>query len=454
MADPVSTEIAGGLSSTATTTVSLPAQPAGTLLILSVASDDYRTTSGTGRPESTGWTYLNGQQGNLGFYVWWKLTDGTETSVQYRIGSNAASAHTLIAATSIDAAPLGVTNTNASGVVTNLTSHTTAAVTPATGSRWLVVACVGSTGNSTSGPYTWSGAFAKRSERYVTSGYRPGTTVGTVLTDGGSSLTSTITFASATQVNQGMSVVAAFKVASGTPDPPKQGSASGAISWAGSAVGRKVAAGVAAGTLAFTGTASGSTPRQGSTMGGVAWLGTATGAAPSVSGASGSAAGTLAWTGTATGMAPTVGSKSGSATGALSWVGEATGERTSSGTATGGTLWMGSATGQAPAPGQKAGTAAGVLTWAGTATGATERRGQAAGTLTWAGGAIGYTTSAGTATGATDWHGLATGVEGTGFPLLTPPARTLTVTAEDRALTVTREDRTLRVPAENRTVEA
>lgn len=102
MADPVPTEIAAGTSSTATTTASFSAQTAGTLLTLYVASDDYRTTSGTGRPESTGWTLLQGQQGNLGGYVWYKLSTGSETSVQYTIGSASKSVYRVGAATNID----------------------------------------------------------------------------------------------------------------------------------------------------------------------------------------------------------------------------------------------------------------------------------------------------------------------------------------------------------------
>mgnify|MGYP003409231804 FL=1 len=52
MADPTITQLAAGSSSVATTTVSFTAQPAGALLVLAYAADDYATASGAGRPES------------------------------------------------------------------------------------------------------------------------------------------------------------------------------------------------------------------------------------------------------------------------------------------------------------------------------------------------------------------------------------------------------------------
>lgn len=213
MADPTIIEIAGNNSTAATTTVSFAAQPAGTLLHLSVAADDYRVLSGTNRPEANGWTYLDGREGNLGCYAWWKIATGSETSVPYQIGSATRSSYTLLALSNIDGTPLGVTAANASSVGTNVPNHTTPPLTPAAGSRWCVIATVGSTGNATAGPYTWAGSFTKRSERYHTAGYRPGVTTGTATVDGGSALQSTVTFASATNVNQGIAIVAAYKVA-------------------------------------------------------------------------------------------------------------------------------------------------------------------------------------------------------------------------------------------------
>lgn len=213
MADPTPTELTGGLGTLATTTVNFTAQAAGVALILTVAADNYRTTSGSGRPESTGWTYLNGQEGNLGHYVWYKISTGSENSVQFTLTGAAKSAYSLAALDEMDASPLGATNTATSGTPSTLTAQpqSVAAVTPTAGSRWCVVACVGTTGNVNGGPYTWAGGYTKLSERYNTSGYRPGTSIGTRTQDGGTSVTGTV--ASTTNTEQVFSVVAAWKVA-------------------------------------------------------------------------------------------------------------------------------------------------------------------------------------------------------------------------------------------------
>ena len=136
MADPVVTTLATGSSATATTTVSFTAQAAGTLLELKVGSDDYRTTSGSNRPESTGWALATSGQDFLGAYVWYKLASGSETSVQYTIGSAAASQYELNAMTNID-------QTSPLGAVSSLHTHGgantgTTAITPGAGSRWIV----------------------------------------------------------------------------------------------------------------------------------------------------------------------------------------------------------------------------------------------------------------------------------------------------------------------------
>lgn len=187
MADPVASDIAGGVVTTATTTVAFTAQAAGRLLVLAIAADDYRTTSGSGRPESTGWTYVNGQQGNLGLYVWYRVSDGTETSVQYTIGSGARSVHKVLSITDIDSSsPLGV-NTAAQGAISGgNTSYAVPTITPTAGARWIVVGVGGVTGNNTSGPYTWPAGWAKiGTDRYHTTGYRPGVTAGSKVQDGG-----------------------------------------------------------------------------------------------------------------------------------------------------------------------------------------------------------------------------------------------------------------------------
>ena len=133
MADPTWTALANGESSTATTTVSFAAQPAGTLLVLTFAGDDYTTTSGSGRPESTGWAQATLQRASgqcHGSAVWWKVATGVETSVQYTIGSASKSAWKLVKADSIDTTtPFNVaasSHANSSAVPTPSTAATSA----------------------------------------------------------------------------------------------------------------------------------------------------------------------------------------------------------------------------------------------------------------------------------------------------------------------------------------
>lgn len=222
MPDPVASELAGGTSTSANPTVSFSAPAAGTLLLLHVASDDYRATSGTGRPESTGWTFLAGQEGNLGLYVWWKIATGAETSVQYKINSATNSAYAVTGITNIDTTtPLGANTSGKSIVSGATTNYTTPSITPGSGQRWIVVATVGATGNNTTGPYSFSGSYTEIHERYTTSGYRPGLGVAARVMDGGTSTSTTMTYA--TNGDQGMAVHAAWLNAAGGTDGTQVG---------------------------------------------------------------------------------------------------------------------------------------------------------------------------------------------------------------------------------------
>lgn len=100
MADPVSSVVTSGDSTTATTTVNFSAQTAGTLLTLHAASDDYKT----GNP--AGWTVaeeIGSAEGSFhGSYFWFKVSNGSETSVAYTIGSAVKSSYLLMVHTDID----------------------------------------------------------------------------------------------------------------------------------------------------------------------------------------------------------------------------------------------------------------------------------------------------------------------------------------------------------------
>lgn len=155
------------------------------------------------------------------------------------------------------------------------------------------------------------------------------------------------------------------------------GSATGAVSWAGTATGKRVPKGAATGAVSWAGAATGARASRGAASGTVSWAGTATGARSS----SGSAAGAVSWAGAATGAR----ASAGAAAGTVLWEGTATGARASSGAAAGTVLWEGEATGATV----HAGSAAGTITWVGAATGATDLFGEAIGTILWAGTATG-----------------------------------------------------------------
>lgn len=210
-------------------------------------------------------------------------------------------------------------------------------------------------------------------------------------------------------------VTAAFKPAGGAP-APASGSASGTLTLAGTATGKRVTAGLAAGTLLLAGVALGASIHQGTASGTVARAGAAQGQTTH----QGTAAGTLALDGAATGQAPATGA-SGTAVGTLTLAGTATGSTTHQGIAAGGILRAGTATGQAPSLTGASGTAVGTLTLAGTAQGATSHTGTATGAVELDGAAHGTTTHSGAASGAYTLDGVAHGISA--------PARDITVTA-------------------------
>ena len=218
MADPVVTTLATGSSATATTTVSFAAQTAGTLLELKVGSDDYRVTTGSNRPESTGWALATSGQDFLGAYVWYKIASGSETSVQYTIGSAAASQYELITYTNID-------TTSPLGAVSSLHTHGgastgTTAITPGAGSRWIVSAFLAGmhSGASSLGPAAaLSNSYTIQSTVTGTGSPTEVGMSGYLVLDGGTA-TSTATVAPGWTVNSpscSFGLLVAYKVAAG-----------------------------------------------------------------------------------------------------------------------------------------------------------------------------------------------------------------------------------------------
>lgn len=195
MADPVLTQLTTGSATTSAKNVAFSAQANGTLLLLFVLSDDYRTTSGSGRPESTGWTLISDQRHNAGHAGWYKITSGSDTSVDYTIGSATISAYWLGAATDIDGTtPLDTANgqqTTDTG-----TTYTTPSITPAAGRKLLV----GSIGGCRFSPAlasmsTWLNSYTEVGDVLGVSGSTyENVGVSWIVVDGGSSTSTGATF--------------------------------------------------------------------------------------------------------------------------------------------------------------------------------------------------------------------------------------------------------------------
>lgn len=225
MADPTITSLTSGSSSVATTTVSFSGQAVGTCLVLSYVGDDYHTISGSGRPESTGWTnFPNCSQRGAGQFhgsaVWYKIADGSETSVQYTIGSASRSTYKLIALTDIDnASPVDIGNSqHANGSVN---TYTTPTVTTSAGRRCAVAVIGGSNGTTLlTAPGSWLNSYTPQGAGLSTSVPGLATAHATLTFDGGGSTSSGATFTGTTpEARSGH--IAVFKVATaGAPALP------------------------------------------------------------------------------------------------------------------------------------------------------------------------------------------------------------------------------------------
>lgn len=208
MADPVVSLLTSGTSTSATTTVNFTAQSAGTLLILGYSGDDYASTSGSGRPESTGWTKIADLHHNAGHAVWYKISAGSETSVQYTIGSAVGSAHALLTATNIDGTtPLDTSNSQSSFL--SAASYGSSSITPASG-RKLVVAslsyCRPSGAIITASG--WTNSYTEIADQGVSNGATDSIGFAYLVLDGGTSTSTTATF-SGTSVGTG-GMIASF----------------------------------------------------------------------------------------------------------------------------------------------------------------------------------------------------------------------------------------------------
>lgn len=201
----------------ATNTVAHSAAVAGNTLILVVGSDDYRTTAGASRPESSGYALVTGgsQETFLGHYVWVKVAAGGETSVQYTIGSAATSCWEFYEVSGLDtSSPVDISNGQLAASAAN--SYTTPSITPTAGERWLFASMGGSLSAALTGMGTWLNSFVELNDTVTTlaSGTRDiiGAASRTVTADGVTSYSSGATY-DATSPQSRTGIIVAFKMA-------------------------------------------------------------------------------------------------------------------------------------------------------------------------------------------------------------------------------------------------
>lgn len=377
-------------------------QPAAGNLLIAVAYGSVTFTT------PSGWSQVRSAVNYGGLYIFTKTADGTETSFSC---TNNASNYATVAV--VYEFPSGSTliasasKTNASGTA----AFTGAALTGLTGTNLLM--SVGGICDSSSSAVSWSGwsnSAIEDTDVCVPRGTNDGYGLGIAYLED-SALTSWTP--TATIANPPSSTAEAATLAVNVPSqssPPNSGSATGSLTWSGSATGHATAmipnVGYATGALDWTGTANGSIKPSGSASGAFSWAGAATGhetphgsatgslafsgSATGSHVAQGSATGSTAFTGSATGHAPTVGSASGAASGTLEWTGFANGSFKASGQASAALSWSGSATGHTPVVGASSGASSGSLLWTGSAHGSTAHLGTAQGAFTWAGTAAGH----------------------------------------------------------------
>lgn len=165
-ADPTLTNSAEGTASTSSVNASFGfTATAGRLLVLTVGADDYNSGNPSGWTASTGFE----QETNLGAYVWWKVADGSETSVTYTIGSASGSAWTVTEYDNIDPAPYDVSAGQLAG--SSGSSYTTPSITPSTGRRLLLAIIGGSHGTQDfTSIDTWTNSFIETRDSWQSTG--------------------------------------------------------------------------------------------------------------------------------------------------------------------------------------------------------------------------------------------------------------------------------------------
>lgn len=209
----------------ATVTVNHSAATPSSTLILVVGADDYRTTVGANRPESSGYALVTGgaQETFLGHYVWTKVASGGETSVQYTIGSASPSCWEFYEVGGLPGVtPVDISNGQLAGSAGN--TYTTPAITPTAGDRWLFASMGGSLSSALTGMGTWLNSFVELNDTFTTLGSGTRDVIGaaslSVTANGSTAYSSGATY-DATSPQSRTGIIVAFKVAgAAAPSPP------------------------------------------------------------------------------------------------------------------------------------------------------------------------------------------------------------------------------------------
>lgn len=213
MADPSLTNSATGTSAVATTTATFGfTATANRLLVLVVGSDDYKTGDPTGYTLSTGCS----QQTYLGHYLWWKIAAGSETSVQYTIGSASKSAWAVLEFDNIATAS-SLDTSNGQLTATSGGSYTTPAVTPSTGARFAIATIGGSNSSDLTGLSAWINSYTEVADiGHTGSGTRDliGVATKVITGDGSTTTQGGADFDGINDPQARTGIIAVFKVAS------------------------------------------------------------------------------------------------------------------------------------------------------------------------------------------------------------------------------------------------
>lgn len=214
MADPSLTHSATGTSAVATTTATFGfTATANRLLVFGVGSDDYKTGNPTGYTLSTGCA----QEVYLGHYVWWKIASGSETSVQYTIGSASKSAWFVLEFDNIDTSS-SLDTSSGQSTTTSGGSYTTPSVTPSTGRRFAIASIGGSNASDLTGMSSWINSYTEVADiGHTGSGTRDLIGAATLALDGNGSSTTQggADFDGINDPQSRTGIILVFKVATG-----------------------------------------------------------------------------------------------------------------------------------------------------------------------------------------------------------------------------------------------